>query len=1096
MEKFREKEQKYTAVREKLEYGVYHVTGQLEIEAYISREPLGFEDRYKGEFHRLKPGDHWGDLFDCGWFHFFGQLPREAGQGHIVVLVDASAEGLVVDHEGNPLQGLTSATSRNEFPLGLWGKRTIEMEDCSRDGVNMDFWVDFTCCDVEGQYRNEGRVKEACVAVVDDLCRDVFYDWTVCQSLYVGLCENGDAYGEAVGEILDQAAAVLNQPEGRESLKNLAPGGSAEKDTATEELLRERHACGKDVRALSQGLDASGERISLWPDPETDHTLKYQRTIDKEALIQIRTLLEKILKEKNPAPSMVYSAMGHSHLDLLFLWPERETRRKCARTLSTVVKMMDRFPEYRFCLSQAPVYLWMKEEYPSLYKRLRELIEEKRIEVTGAFWVECDTNLPCGESLVRQLLYGKRFFREEFGLDMKVGFLPDVFGYSAALPQLFAKSGVPYFTTNKLSMNDTNRFPRYTFWWHGLDGSRVLTHMLPENSYTSAAVPQMAIYGEYHHTDKDVSPEGLQLYGLGDGGGGPGYEHMERRRRTRNLKGCPTIRDEFIGDFFDRIAKNSAKYRKWDGELYFERHQGTYTSIARQKKWNRRLEQTLHTLEWLASLARARLGEPYPGPWLKQCWQDVMLYQFHDCLPGSAIGRVYEETQARYEELYRQAREKIEALKEKLAGCLDQRGMKEPMAVFNPISFRRTQRLEWEGREMTVTLEPYEIRAVDWSLAAAQEEREMGPAAHHVMENSFVRMEFAPDGTVVSLYDKREARELLPPGQRGNQLNLYPDRLTHWDIQKEYLQAEPRRARLTEMKQSRIGSCQRMELAFETGEKSRIRQTVVMEDYSARVDFRTWVDWQEEYQMLRVAWPVEAAAREAECDIQFGHIGRPVNHNTSWEEAKFEVCAHKWVDLSDADGGLALMNDCKYGYKVWDRILDLCLLRSQNCPCERGDAGEHEFTYSVYPHGPGLWESGVISEGYQLNYPLEEWRDESRKAGPAGEDPGAIPGTAGPEPWSLEALQGVVLETVKQAEAGDGFVLRFYETRGGRGEARIRLEGYEAAGLCTLLEELQPNQSSFERTSEGAKIHFRAFEVQSVLIKPLHRAVLEKGGTE
>ena len=307
---------------------------------------------------------------------------------------------------------------------------------------------------------------------------------------------------------------MLNQPEGRESLKNLAPGGSAEKDTATEGLLRERHAYGKDVRALSQGLDASEERISLWPDPETDHTLKYQRTIDKEALIQIRTLLEKILKEKNPAPSMVYSAMGHSHLDLLFLWPERETRRKCARTLSTVVKMMDRFPEYRFCLSQAPVYLWMKEEYPSLYKRLRELIEEKRIEVTGAFWVECDTNLPCGESLVRQLLYGKRFFREEFGLDMKVGFLPDVFGYSAALPQLFAKSGVPYFTTNKLSMNDTNRFPRYTFWWHGLDGSRVLTHMLPENSYTSAAVPQMAIYGEYHHTDKDVSPEGLQHYRL------------------------------------------------------------------------------------------------------------------------------------------------------------------------------------------------------------------------------------------------------------------------------------------------------------------------------------------------------------------------------------------------------------------------------------------------------------------------------------------------------------------------------------------------------------------------------------------------------
>ncbi len=1116
MEKFREKEQYFTAVREILERGVYHVAGQLKIEAYISQEPLSFEDRHKGKLCRLRPGDHWGELFDCGWFHFSGQVPEEIWGQHTAVLVDASAEGLVVDNEGNPVQGLTSATSRNEFPLGLWGKRTIEMDDCAQDGVNVDFWVDFTCCDVEGQYRNAGRVKEACVAVIDDLCRDAFYDWTVCQSLYVGLCENGDPYGEDVGEILEQAAAVLDKQkiEGERENRNkqgnrnvsddLARRGAAERDNGTEELLKERHAYGTDAGtdAMAQGLDASGERISMWPDPETNHTLKSQLTVDREALVQIRAFLERILKEKNQTSSMTYSAIGHSHLDLLFLWPERETWRKCARTLSTVVKMMDRFPEYRFCLSQAPVYLWMKEKYPSLYRRLRELIQEKRIEVTGAFWVECDTNLPGGESLVRQLLYGKRFFREEFGLDMKVGFLPDVFGYSAALPQLFVKSGVPYFTTNKLSMNDTNRFPRYTFWWHGLDGSRVLTHMLPENSYTSAAVPQMAIYGEYHHTDKDVSPEGLQLYGLGDGGGGPGYEHMERRRRIRNLKGCPPFRDEFILNFFERIAQNGEKYRKWEGELYFERHQGTYTSIARQKKWNRRLEQALHTLEWLASLALARLGEPYPDKWLQQCWQDVMLYQFHDCLPGSAIRRVYEETQARYEELYRQAREQIETLKEKLAGCLELRGMKEPMTVFNPVSFRRTERLEWEGRELTVTLEPFEIRAVDWASAEPEEVKARQEQAvrngevpcERVMENPFVRMEFAPDGTVTSLYHKRTARELLPPGQRGNQLNLYPDQLTHWDIPKEYLQTKPRQARLTEMKQIRTGSCLRMELVFEIGEKSRIRQTVVMEGHSARVDFRTWVDWQEEYQMLRVAWPVDAAAREAECDIQFGHIGRPVTHNTSWEEAKFEVCAHKWADISDADGGLALMNDCKYGYKVWDCILDLCLLRSQNCPCEGGDAGEHEFTYSIYPHGPGLWESGVISQGYQLNYPLEVWMGKSGGASPETADSRSASEISGLEPWSLEKLQGVVLETVKRAESGEGFVLRFYEARGGRGEARIRLEGYEAAGICNLLEELQTDQSSFEKTPEGARIRFHAFEVQSVLIKPVRKADLEKGG--
>lgn len=1074
MEKFREKEQYFTHIREALEYGVYHVAGELEIEAYISPEPLPFADRDKGIYRRLRPGDHWGDLFDCGWFRFRGQVPEAVRGLHTAVLVDVSAEGLVVDKAGEPVQGLTSATSRNEFPLGLWGKRTIEMADCSEDGVEIDFWADFTCCDVEGQYRNNGRVKEACVAVIDDVCRDAFYDWVVCQSLYVGLCENGDAYGESVGEILEQAASLLTDTF---SCTACGSGGSA----GTEQLMKGRDAYAEDAAAAQgRGLDLSGERISVWPDTETNHTMQFQRQLDRDALLRLRETLGKILNEKNTAPSMRYSAMGHSHLDLLFLWPERETYRKCARTLSTVVKMMDRFPDYKFCLSQAPVYRWMKDKYPGLYGKLKRLIEEKRIEVTGAFWVECDTNLPCGESLVRQLLYGKRFFREEFGLDMKVGFLPDVFGYSAALPQLFARSGVPYFTTNKLSMNDTNRFPRYTFWWYGLDGSRVLTHMLPENSYTSAAVPQMAIYGEYHHTDKDVSPEGIQLYGLGDGGGGPGYEHMERRKRTRDLKGCPPFQDEFIGDFFDRIAGNGEKYRKWEGELYFERHQGTYTSIARQKKWNRMLERTLHVLEWLACEAGARLGAAYPQEWLKACWEDVMLYQFHDCLPGSSIRRVYEETQARYALLYQQARGQIEELKERLAGCVDLSGMREPTVVFNPTSFRRTQRLEAGGRELTVTLEPYEIRGVDWAEAGPAEAQAGPDARDRVLENRLVRMEFAPDGTVVSLYDKTAERELLPAGQAGNQLNLYPDELTHWDIQKEYLQKEPQRARLTQMRKATRGSCQRMYFTYDVGERSRIRQTAVLEEYSARVDFQTWVDWREEYQMLRVAWPVDVAAREAMCDIQFGHIGRPVSHNTSWEEAKFEVCAHKWADLSDADGGLALLNDCKYGYKVWDRVLDLCLLRSQNCPCEHGDAGEHTFTYSVYPHGPGLWESDVIGEGYALNDPIEVWRG---NALPVPANPEAVR----PRPWSLLKLQGVVLETVKRTESGDGYVLRLYEARGGRGEALIGLDGYEAAGVCNLLEEIETDQSALERMPQGVRIRFHAFEIQSILLKPCRK---------
>lgn len=1047
MERFRMQEQRFTALREMLEYGVYHVVQNLKIEGYTSEEPLPFSERTTGAYRLWQPGEHWGDLFDCGWFHFTGVIPPEAAGKHLAVLVDLSAEGLVVDQDGNPVQGLTSATSRNEFPLGLWGKRTIELKDCLNAQGKIDFWGDFTCMDIEGQYRNNGRIKEACLAWVDDLVRETFYDWVVCQSLFVGLCENGDAYGEEVGLLLEQAASALGPEETEHTSADVG---------STQERMMARHAYGEET----SGLDKAGERLSIWPDPETEPTRKRQRLLDHGRVAAAKQYLEEILSRPCEQTTLTYSSIGHSHLDLLFLWPQRETPRKCARTMSTVMKMMDRFPEYKFTLSQAPVYRWLKEQYPELYERMCARVREGRLEVVGALYIECDTNLPGGESLVRQLLYGKRFFRKEFGQDMQVGFLPDVFGYSAALPQLFVKAGVPYFTTNKLSMNDTNRFPRYTFWWYGMDGTRILTHMLPENSYTSASVPQMAIYGEYHDTDKDVCPRGLQLYGLGDGGGGPGYEHMERRRRSRNLKGTPPLEDEFVVDFFRRIEKNADQYRDWHGELYFERHQGTYTSMAKQKKWNRTLEQDLHTLEWLSSL-----GETYPGDWLYEAWQDVMLYQFHDCLPGSAIDRVYAQTQARYAQLHLEARQRIEEQKRLLAAGLATDGMEKPVAVFNPAPVDRTEYLEQDGRELPVSVPAYGITVVDLSKAQPiiRTDRE-----GRILENDWIRLSFCPDGTVDSLYDKCSEREMLPAGQRGNRLLCFLDENTHWDIEKAYLDRPGQPAKLLTMERYDRGAGQFLHMTFRVGKASTLTQTVCLKENSARVDFRTEVDWQEEYQMLRVRWPVDVVAENAACDIQFGHVFRPTHHNTSWDQAKFEVCAHKWADMSDRSGGLALLNDCKYGYKLWDNVLDLCLLRSQNCPCEHGDIGKHSFTYAVYPHKGDAWDGGVVREGYCLNYPLETAQVIPQKRR-------AVPG--------IRILFGTVLvETIKTAEDSDRQILRLYEVAGGATEARIALNGWRAVSLCNLLEE-PIDSEDLVITEEGARIHFHAFEIQTLLVE-------------
>jgi alpha-mannosidase len=1013
MELFRKQEENFTVIREKLEKAVYTPVEQLAMEGYRTKEPVPYADRRSGEHFIPKVGETWGELFDCAWFHFTGKVPANAKGKKCVLLIDFSGEGLVYNEKGEPTQGLTSTTSRNEFPLGLWGKRTVEVSACAAGDEYIDLWVDAGCNDVEGQYRNDGKVKEAVIATVDSLCRDLFYDWVVCQSLYVGLCENKDPYGEEILPILQRAEAELQ---------------------------------------------------SLTPDTMT----------------KAREILSEILSKKNDHTELTYSSIGHSHLDLLFLWPLRETIRKGARTYSTVLKLMKLYPEYKFGCSQAPLYQWMKQYYPHIYEGICERIKEGRWEVQGSFWVECDTNLPGGESLVRQLLYGKRFFKEEFGQEMKVGFLPDVFGYSGALPQLLIKSETPYFMTQKLSWNDTNRFPRHTFWWQGIDGSQVLTHMLSEDSYNSAAVPQMAIYGLHHNRDLDKCKDALQLFGLGDGGGGPGYEHMERKRRSKDLKGCPPHRDEFVIDFFERIAVNKDSYRKWVGELYFERHQGTYTSIARVKRYNRRVEQKLQTLEWLSVLAEVYCGLPYPKERLEDMWKEILLYQFHDCLPGSAITRVYEEAYARYQSILEELEEKIHLAQVTLSNTLHIEDMTMPVLLFNATSFDRQELITSGDHQFIAEIPAYGFTVQDLARTHTVVK---SPIENLHLENDYVSIDFTENGTISSIIQKETGFSLLKEKEEGNKLCLYPDEFTHWDINKAYLLEAPEQARLEKAQPFVHGGIQGIHLFFKVG-NSTINQTVTLKDNSARLDFVTEVDWQEEYRMLRVAFPTSIITDHAECEIQFGHLSRPTHQNTSWDEAKFEVCAHKWVDMADIGGGIALLNDCKYGYKIWDNTLDLCLLRSQNCPSEHGDQGKHQFTYSLFPHTKDVVQGNVIKEGYALNYPIDAVIINQQHS---------ITGVAMDNSYVKKEVQkignktyspininskNILVESWKKAEDTDGYILRLYEAGGQRTKAQITFCGFQAEGLCNLLE-----RPLMECRGSSVEIEFHPFEVHTLLLR-------------
>ena len=925
---FREFEKAFVAVREKIEAAIYTPIAPLAIEAYVTREPVPYAERTAGRRITPQIGETWGELFDCAWFHFRGQVPPEGRGKKVSLLIDFSGEGLVYDSNGEPLKGLTSVTTTDEFPLGLWGKKTVEVSECSSGGEPIDLWVDAGCNDLQGQYRNDGRVKEAAIVTVDSLARDLFYDFTVCLSLYVGLCENDDPYADEVLPSLLRASRLLE-------------------------------------------------------------------TVTPAAMEAAREELGQVLQRE----------------------------------------------------------------------------KEGRWECQGCFWVEMDTNLPSGESLVRQILYGKRFFLQEFGKEMKVGFLPDVFGYSAALPQLLVKSGTPYFMTQKLSMNDTNRFPRHTFLWQGIDGSEVLTHMLPEDSYNSAAVPQMAIYGLHHYTDLDRCGEALQLFGIGDGGGGPGYEHLERLQRQKNLKGVPPLRPEFCIDFFERINRRRDTYRRWVGELYFERHQGTYTSIAKGKWYNRQAEIKLHHAEWLYAMASLRCGVAYPHDRLEEIWKEILLYQFHDCLPGSAIKRAYEETHARYRALLEELDGRIAEAKALLAGGMDTAGALEPVAVFNPTSWERTEVIEVGGRQTSVTVPPLGCTTVDLAGLPAVATAE-APADR--LENEELRVLFREDGTIASLYDKEAEREILRENTVGNALRLYDDEYTHWDINKNYLTCAPEQARLVSARGFVRGAVKGIVMDYTIGQ-SKISQTVTLHDGSKQLNFDTTVEWNETYKMLRSSFPVEIVADSARCEIQYGYIRRPTHQNTTWDQAKFEVCAHRYVDLADSGYGVAMLNNGKYGYKIWDNVLDIDLLRSQMCPCEDGDRGVHSFTYAILPHAGDVIEGGVVRAGYALNMPLLT---------------AAVPPAAGGTLPAADTLAGVdcpnvILDAVKAAEDTDGWILRLYEAGGRRTKARVSLNGLRAVCLTDLLERpAAPEKAGgFAAGESGFTLDFHPFEVHTVLVR-------------
>jgi len=774
--------------------------------------------------------------------------------------------------------------------------------------------------------------------------------------------------------------------------------------------------------------------------------------------------LKNIFSRLTLTENIKITAIGHSHLDLAWLWPIRETRRKIGRTLSTVIELMDRYSDYVYGISQPQLLQWVKEDFPVLFSKVKEKIKEGRIEVLGAMWVEPDTNLPSGESLIRQIIYGKKFWKEEFSIGVNNLWLPDVFGYSGSLPQILKQTGIKYFSTMKLSWNTINKFPYHSFYWRGIDGSSVLTHMLPEETYNSPADPGAVIKILDNYNEKNISNHALMAFGIGDGGGGPGAEHLERLTRVKDVADSVCVIQRKVSEFFTDWASESDIFPVWEGELYLEKHQGTYTTEAHSKWYNRKMEVNLRKMEFTSVLSMINPGSTnsfnYPSDMLEKLWKEVLLYQFHDILPGSSIKRVYDESWERYDSMLVEAKRYIEKVEKDLiisdgfipieicSGDDDEFAI----AVFNYLSWDITKWIFLNNRWVKIII-PSMGYAVQTCGQDFKNENDF-KWNDSSMENKIIRIKFAKDGSLLSVFDIENQREVLISGQRGNRIVIYNDSGDAWDFSAEYREGKAAQFTLLESSITRNGPELINHQVFKY-EESVLKQDVVLAVDDRRIDFRTRISWSTPEKMIRTSFPVDVPGGIAMCEIQFGAIERPLSSDTSWDLAKDEISAHKWIDISNNNFGVALLNDSKYGHRVKDRVLDLSLLRSVPYPGPvKGftDFGEHEFTYSLLPHKGNYSEGGVVQAAYELNfspgihYLEKNIHNYGRSFISTGD-------------YSL------IISTIKKAENSNDIIIRLYESAGKSITTWIESETFKSnypsvifpvkATLVNLLEEFQ-----------------------------------------
>ncbi|KAF1819364.1 glycoside hydrolase family 38 protein [Dissoconium aciculare CBS 342.82] len=995
------------------------------------------------KYRATSKGASFGPSWSTHWFKVLFTIPSSWSSKPLIELHwDANNEGMVWTSDGKPLQGLTGGGERVEW---------IIPKEFRKYGETQTIYIEMACNGMFGNAPGGDSIQppspdkyfqlsEADLVSVNEDARALRYDFWII----------GDAAREFPTDGWEQHRALQICNEIMDCF--IAGDGS--------------NASIKECRKIAKGYLGS----------DVDSAKVYDN--DKPALV---------------------NGIGHCHIDTCWLWPWAETRRKVARSWSTQCNLLDRYPEHRFCASQAQQYKWLEELYPYAFDRVKSHVKDGRFQPIGGSWVEHDTNMPSGESLVRQFLYGQRYFESRFGERCRTFWLPDTFGYSSQLPQICRLAGMNRFFTQKLSWNNINNFPHTTFNWVSLDGSQVICHMAPSETYTAEAHFGDVKRSVTQHKSMDQDATSLLVFGKGDGGGGPTWGHIEKLRRCRGISDkiglLPRVSmGGSVEDFFDRLEERAAtgktEFVTWYGELYFELHRGTYTTQANNKRNNRKSEVLLYDIEYLATLAsiEGKSSYTYPKKEIDFMWESVLLCQFHDCLPGSSIEMCYDDSDELYAKVFETGGKVLKDALHALGFTDDD--TTTPIAL-NTLGWQRDELPTYIDSTGSVSFanhtvgQPADARQISVTRDQVRvAEQENGV---FVLDNAKLTVKVV-DGAIVSLFDKKAGRESVPKGKKSNQFVIFDDKPLYWqawDVEVFHLES---RKELQASSKTTITSDSSFHAAVTTttkiSDKSWIKSSISLSKDSSYVEVQAEVEWHETMKFLKVEFPTNIVNTEASYETQYGIVRRPTHYNTSWDMAKFEVCCHKWADLSENGYGVSVLNESKYGFATCGSLMRLSLLRAPKAPDAHADMGRHNIRWAILPH-EGALSSTTVRAGYNFNHPMTVHHHPT---------PGVLTNLMAAFKLLETSNPSLVVDCIKRAEddadASNGWlparanaksadrhvILRTYDSLGGTSRGTIGFGPVKVAKAwkCNVLED---DLEELKLGKDGLDIELRAFEI-------------------